>query len=182
MNKALFLDRDGIINIDHGYVYQRDNFEFVDGIFELCSKAMACGYMIIVVTNQSGIGRGKYTEVDFEVLCRWMKVEFLQKGIKIDDIFYCPHHPISAKGQYLLSCSCRKPEPGMILKAQKKHNIALEKSIFVGDKKSDMLAANSAGVKHRLLVGDKNQCDGAPNTLYAENLNEMLLRFAGFEQ
>jgi len=182
MNKALFLDRDGIINIDHGYVFQKENFEFSDGIFELCAKAKASGFLIIVITNQSGIGRGKYTEADFELLCDWMKSEFLKKDISIDDIFYCPHHPTSAKGDYLAACYCRKPEPGMILAAQKKHDIALEQSVFIGDKKSDMLAANSAGVKNRLLVGDKRQCEGAPKTLFAENLRELLLRFTGFEQ
>ncbi|WP_448550116.1 D-glycero-beta-D-manno-heptose 1,7-bisphosphate 7-phosphatase [Thalassotalea fusca] len=182
MNKALFLDRDGIINVDHGYVYQQENFEFVEGIFELCTKAKANGFLIIIVTNQSGIGRGKYTENDFEKLCKWMTLEFQSRNIAIDDIFYCPHHPTSAKGEYLQSCYCRKPEPGMIIAAQKKHKIDVSQSIFIGDKKSDMLAANSAGVKHRLLVGDKNQCEGAPKTLFAENLYEIVLRFNGFEQ
>jgi len=182
MNKALFLDRDGIINVDHGYVYQEENFEFVEGIFELCTKAQVNGFMIIVITNQSGIGRGKYSEREFEELCQWMKAEFQQRNIVIDDIFYCPHHPTNAKGEYLQSCYCRKPEPGMIIAAQKKHEIDLAQSIFIGDKKSDMRAANSAGVKYRLLVGDQDQCEGAPKTLFAENLHDLLLRFDGFEQ
>ena len=105
MNKALFLDRDGIINVDHGYVYQEENFEFVEGIFELCTKAQVNGFMIIVITNQSGIGRGKYSEREFEELCQWMKAEFQQRNIVIDDIFYCPHHPTNAKGEYLQSAA-----------------------------------------------------------------------------
>lgn len=152
MNKALFLDRDGIINIDHGYVYRQEDFEFVEGIFELCKTAQRLGYIIIVITNQSGIGRGRYTEEDFHQLTHWMKQQFTHRGVHITDVYFCPHHPTKAKGDYLTSCECRKPNPGMVLLAAKEHKIDVKQSIFVGDKISDMQAAEAAGVHNRVLV------------------------------
>ncbi|GLX79879.1 D,D-heptose 1,7-bisphosphate phosphatase [Thalassotalea insulae] len=155
MNKALFLDRDGIINIDHGYVYQQETFEFVDGIFELCADAIAKGYLLIVITNQSGIGRGRYSEQDFLALTHWMKKQFRAKNCVITDVYFCPHHPTKGKGEYLQACQCRKPEPGMILKASNEHKIDLKQSIFIGDKISDMQAAQAAGIHNRILVASK---------------------------
>ncbi|WP_286232613.1 D-glycero-beta-D-manno-heptose 1,7-bisphosphate 7-phosphatase [Thalassotalea sediminis] len=152
MNKALFLDRDGIINIDHGYVYQQQDFEFAEGIFELCQHAAKLGYLLIVITNQSGIARGKYSESDFHALTQWMKTEFSQHHCSITDVYFCPHHPTKGKGQYLKACECRKPKPGMILNAAKAHNINLKQSVFIGDKISDMQAAESAGIHNRILV------------------------------
>jgi len=152
MNKALFLDRDGIINVDHGYVYQKENFEFVDGIFDLCLAASKKGYLLIIITNQSGIGRGKYSTAEFLALTEWMKEEFSKHDVKIDDVYFCPHHPIKGQGEYLKNCQCRKPEPGLILDAQKKHHIDLQQSVFIGDKVSDMQAAQLAGIPNRLLV------------------------------
>lgn len=155
MNKALFLDRDGVINIDHGYVYQKENFEFVEGIFDLCQIASNKGYLLIVITNQSGIGRGKYSTKQFFELSEWMKSEFLTNNIKITDVFYCPHHPSKAVDEYLKQCDCRKPEPGMILDAANKYNIDLKQSIFIGDKTSDMKAAASAGITRRILISSE---------------------------
>lgn len=155
INKALFLDRDGIINIDHGYVYQSENFEFVDGIFSLCQLAQEKGYQLIVITNQSGIGRGKYTIEQFEHLTQWMKQQFNSKGIEINAVYYCPHHPTKANNEYLIKCNCRKPAPGMILQAAQEHNIDLSKSIFVGDKVSDMQAAQAAGINNRVLLASQ---------------------------
>ncbi len=155
MNKALFLDRDGIINVDHGYVFKKENFEFVDGIFELCRLASDKGYSLIVITNQAGIARGYYNEEDFLTLSSWMKLQFKHENINIDDVFYCPHHPTEGKGELLKTCSCRKPEPGMIIQAAEKHNVDLKQSIFIGDKISDMQAAQNAGVYKRILVASQ---------------------------
>ena len=152
MNKALFLDRDGIINIDHGYVYKIEEFEFMPGIFDLCKLATQKNYLIIVITNQSGIGRGKYSEFDFTKLTSWMKKQFFENEALITDVYYCPHHPEKAIGEYLVSCNCRKPLPGLINKAVSKYNIDVNKSIFIGDKISDMQAAESARVKTKLLL------------------------------
>lgn len=151
-DKALFLDRDGVINIDHGYVNQINDFEFVDGIFDVCRHATEKGYKLIVITNQAGIARGYYTIDDFNTLTNWMKLEFSKQGIDITDVFFCPHHPDCGVNEYAGKCQCRKPEPGMILVAQAKHDIDLENSIFIGDKISDMQAADNAGINNKILL------------------------------
>ncbi len=152
MKKALFLDRDGVINIDHGYLYQAEQFEFIDGVFEACKQFQQAGYEIVVVTNQSGIGRGYYTEKDFHELTKWMLAEFAKQDIQILDVMFCPHHPEKALPQYLQDCDCRKPAPGMLLEAISKHQIDPKMSIMVGDKSSDLEAAINADVKNKFLV------------------------------
>ena len=153
--KALFLDRDGIINLDHGYVYKIEDFEFVNGIFEVCQHAINCGYIIIVITNQAGIARGYYTIEQFEILTDWMKRQFLDQNIKITDVYFCPHHPDKGINEYAGQCSCRKPEPGMLISASEKYAISLSESVFIGDKISDIQAAESAGVKNKILLASK---------------------------
>lgn len=152
MNKALFLDRDGIINVDHGYIYQPEQMEFVAGIFELCQRFAQQGYLIIVVTNQSGIARGLYSEADFAHLSQWMTAEFSRHKCHIAHVYYCPHHPQNGVGEYLTKCACRKPQPGMLLSAKSDFNIDLNYSVMVGDKASDMQAAQNAGVGKRYLL------------------------------
>ena len=147
MHKAIFLDRDGVINIDHGYVHKIENFEFVPGIFEALRHFRDLGYKLIIVTNQSGIGRGYYSEEDFWKLSNWMQERLMAEGIEITEIFHCPHHPDSG-------CGCRKPEPGMILEAIKKYDIDPERSWMIGDKPSDLEAAQRAGVKNGILIGE----------------------------
>lgn len=145
--KALFLDRDGTINVDKHYVYQIKDFEFINGIFELCRKAIQKGYLIIIVTNQSGIARGYYKKEDYEILTNYMLSEFQKENIKITDVFYCPE----------LESQDRKPNPGMFLKAQKKYNIDMSASISLGDKGRDIEAAQNAGVnKNFLYQGNYN--------------------------
>ena len=156
MNKALFLDRDGVINIDHGYVYQPEDIEFVPGIFDLCKKFKAQGYLIIVVTNQSGIARGFYTENDFLKLTSWMTEQFEQRQCCIDGVYFCPHHAINGTGQYKKDCDCRKPRPGMFLQAAQQHQIDFSQSVMVGDKPSDIEAANSVGISKTFFVDNNN--------------------------
>ena len=151
--KAAFLDRDGVINIDHAYVHTPEEFCFIPGVFEACRKLQSMGYLLIIVTNQSGIGRGYYTEEDFQTLCDWMRKEFSREGVKISDIFFCPHHPEKALEPYRCDCNCRKPKPGMLLTAQKKWDIDMKASLMVGDKTADMQAALAAEVTTRILVG-----------------------------
>lgn len=146
MNKALFLDRDGVINVNHGYVHLTTDFEFIDGIFDLVQRANKQGYKVIVVTNQSGIGRGMYTEADFKRLSAWMVSQFAKKRAVIDDVLFCPHHPQAKLDQYRQVCECRKPKPGMLTTAAARHDISLLNSIMVGDKLSDMEAAITAGL------------------------------------
>jgi len=152
MNKALFLDRDGVVNVDHGYLYQAEEFEFIDGVFDACQRFQQAGYQIVIVTNQSGIGRGYYSEQDFHQLTEWMVTQFKQQGINILDVMYCPHHPEKANPAYLKECECRKPAPGMLLEAIDKHNLDPKMSIMVGDKTSDMQAAINANLGSQFLV------------------------------
>ena len=147
MKKALFLDRDGVINVDYGYVYKVSAFDFMDGIFDLVKRANEQGYKVIVVTNQSGIGRGMYTESDLAELSQWMVLKFAQHGAIIDDVLYCPHHPKAELKKYKKVCECRKPNPGMFNTAAAQHNISLTNSIMVGDKLSDVEAAIKAGLQ-----------------------------------
>lgn len=148
---ALFLDRDGVINIDHAYVSKKENFEFVDGIFELCRSAKQLGFLICVVTNQAGIGRGYYTEKDFLELTDWMRSVFRAEGSEIDKVYFCPTHPEYGVGEYKTDSIFRKPGPGMISQAAQELGIDLAKSILVGDKETDIQAGIAAGVGCNLL-------------------------------
>ena len=144
-NKVIFLDRDGVINIEKDYLYKIEDFEFIDGIFEACRYFIKRGFKIIIVTNQSGINRGYYTKNDFVLLTNWMKEQFLLNGIKITDVFFCPHTSEE-------ECGCRKPNTQMIEQASKKYNINLCKSWFIGDKNSDIQCAINSKIKYTIQV------------------------------
>jgi D-glycero-D-manno-heptose 1,7-bisphosphate phosphatase len=150
--KAAFLDRDGVINVDHGYVSSPEQFEFIDGVFDACRHLQQQGYLLIVVTNQSGIGRGYYNEQQFHSLTDWMKAQFESHGVTLTDVFFCPHHPVNANPPYQIDCDCRKPAPGMLLQAIEKYQIDPNQSLMLGDKKADMQAAKAAGVGRKVLV------------------------------
>ena len=149
MIKVAFLDRDGVINVDHGYVATPERFEFVAGIYDLCRCLQTAGYGLIVVTNQSGIARGYYTEQRFLRLNHWMHQQLTQQGIQLLDTFYCPHHPQATIPDYRQVCRCRKPQPGLFEQACQKYSIDLPHSIMIGDRLSDMAAAQAAGVGQR---------------------------------
>ena len=155
MSKALFLDRDGIINVDHGYVHKIEDFEFVDGIFELCQSAVKKGYQIFVITNQAGIARGFYDIAMFEKLTQWMVAAFAGHGVAVTKVYYCPHHPSKGVNEFVMPCQCRKPAPGMVLQAQQEFTIDIKESIFIGDKISDMQAASNAGIGCKILVDSR---------------------------
>jgi heptosyltransferase I len=150
--KAVFLDRDGVINVDHGYVSTPEQFEFVDGVFEACQHFLKQGYKLVVVTNQSGIARGYYSPEQFEALTHWMLQQFSEHGVHITAVYHCPHHPTKGQAPYVQDCKCRKPAPGMLLQAIAEHGIDPAQSIMVGDKVADMQAAAAAGVGHKVLV------------------------------
>ena len=150
--KTIFLDRDGVINKEINYLHKIDEFEFIDGIFDACLYIQSLGYTIIIITNQSGISRGYYTESDYQKVTQWMLNQFKYKNINILDIFHCPHGPDS-------TCDCRKPKPGMLLDAKVKHNTDMEKSWFIGDKELDVIAANSAGIDNTILVRSAHRID-----------------------
>ena len=145
--KAAFLDRDGVINKDFGYVGKIEDFKFKEGIFELLKFLENLGFTLFVVTNQSGIARGYYTEEDFYKLTEWMKEKFKKEGIEIKDVRFCPHHP-DITGE----CECRKPKPGMILDLAKVYNIDLKNSIMIGDSDRDIEAAKQAGIEKTFKV------------------------------
>lgn len=147
MLKAIFLDRDGVINKEKNYVYKVEDFEFIDGIFNVCEHFYKKGYLIFIITNQSGIARKYFSQKDFDNLTRWMIKEFKKKEIKIQKVYFCPHHP-----EFTGECNCRKPNPGMILKAKNKYNIDLNNSILIGDKNSDIEAGINAGIKNNYLI------------------------------
>ena len=151
-NKAVFLDRDGVVNKDHAYVSKIEDFEFIDGIFDACRHFSQLGYRIIIVTNQSGIGRGYYSEREFAILTEWMKSQFMANGCEIDAVYFCPHHPKEAIGPYLLDCECRKPAPGMLLKGIAAFDLLPGSCAMIGDKLSDMVAARTAGIGRKILL------------------------------
>ena len=151
-NKALFLDRDGVINVDHGHVFEKEKFDFIDGIFDLCKRAQDLGYLLIVVTNQGGIAKGFYSEEEFLELMKWMESEFEKREIKITKTFYCPCHPEGKIEKYRQNSFDRKPSPGMLLKAIEEFNIDPKKSLMIGDKETDMQAADAAGIASKIMV------------------------------
>lgn len=150
--RALFLDRDGVINVDHGYVHTPEQFEFVPGIFDLCRHAIMRGFHIVVVTNQAGIGRGLFTEEHFRTLTGWMRGRFEAEGVAILDVYHCPSHPEHGIGEYRTESEDRKPNPGMFLRAARDHAIDMAASVALGDKAGDLEAAFAAGVETRLLL------------------------------
>ncbi len=146
--KALFLDRDGVINIDYGYVYQIEKFEFTDGIFELLNLFLKNKYKLFIVTNQSGIGRGYYTDDDFWKLTEYMLDELKKRDIPIESVEYCNHSPEEI-------CSCRKPQIGMVENILSKYDIDLENSWLIGDKQSDIDLAHNAKIYSSVSIGKR---------------------------
>jgi len=162
LRPAAFLDRDGVINLDRGYVSRPEDFEFVPGVFEGATALQRLGFALVVITNQSGIGRGLYTESDFLALSHWMNDQFEQHSVHIDGVFYCPHHPTQAFGRYRCECDCRKPAPGMLLRAARELKLDLKRSAMFGDRVSDLQAATAAGVPLRYLLGINGSSRPAP--------------------
>jgi len=150
--KAIFLDRDGVINIEKDYLYKIEDFEFIDGVFDSLKYLQSLGYKLFIITNQSGIGRGYYLEEDFNILTTWMLKQFKLKNIDIVQIEFCPHIPND-------KCRCRKPLTGMIDNILKYHSINLENSWLIGDKSSDILCAKNANIKNTIQVQSGHKFD-----------------------
>jgi D-glycero-D-manno-heptose 1,7-bisphosphate phosphatase len=149
--KVLFLDRDGVINHEVGYLHRAEDVRWVEGIFELCKVAVGLGYRLVVVTNQSGIARGMYSETQYEELTEWMLEEFVKRGVALDAVYYCPFHP-DGVGKYKKEHDDRKPGTGMLRRAAKDLKVELSASVMVGDRCSDMVAANAAGLRRAFLL------------------------------
>ena len=143
--KTIFLDRDGVINKEINYLHKIKDFKFINGVFDTCQYFKSLNYQIIIITNQSGISRGFYSESDFQKITKWMIKQFNKNNIDILDVIHCPHQPSDF-------CNCRKPKPGMFLSAKNRHNISMEKSWMIGDKEIDIMAANAAKITNTILV------------------------------
>ena len=151
--RAAFLDRDGVINYDRGYVHRPEQFEFVPGVFEAVRELRRLEFVPVIVTNQSGIGRGIYSASDCDSLTTWMMQRFASEGAEIGAVYYCPHHPSDALDSYRVACDCRKPAPGMLFAAARDLNLDLPRSTMFGDRTSDLEAAQAGGIEHRFLLG-----------------------------
>jgi D-glycero-D-manno-heptose 1,7-bisphosphate phosphatase len=171
--KALFLDRDGIINVDKSYVWRIDEFEFMPGIFDLCRVAQAVGLIPIVVTNQAGIGRGYYTERDFRSLTEWMLAEFLARGIRIGRVYHCPYHPTAGIGEYRRESFDRKPNPGMILRAKDDFDLDLSRSVLLGDMDTDIAAGRAADVGYNVKLARETALNESPEHLEFATLHDI---------
>lgn len=159
MNRALFLDRDGVINEDYGYVHKIEDFHFREGIFDVCRAAQKARMKIIVVTNQAGIGRGYYSISQYNLLTSYMLDKFNSLSIRISSVYHCPFHPQHGEGHYKTNSYDRKPNPGMLLKACNDNDINPFASIMIGDNISDKKASESAGIRNYV---------SARNTLWAQ--------------
>lgn len=157
--KAVFLDRDGTINVDKDYLYKIEEFEYLPGVKDALKRFQAAGYELIIITNQSGIGRGYYTEEDFKKLCDFMTEDLKKDGIEISDIYYCPHLPEAAAIEYRADCDCRKPKKGMFLRAVSEHDLDITQCIAVGDKIRDLSICEDCREGY-LLYQDENRTEG----------------------
>jgi len=151
-DRALLLDRDGVVNVDKGHVHRIADVAFVPGIFDLCRAAREMGYRLVIVTNQAGIARGLYTEDDFRALTAWMARRFAAEGAPLSGVYHSPYHPVHGVGPYRRQTECRKPGPGMLLAARADLGLDLSASILVGDRPSDIEAGRRAGVGTNVLL------------------------------
>lgn len=168
MNKAIFLDRDGTINVDYGYVYKKENLKFIDGVIEGLKILSDLDYKLIIVTNQSGIGRGMYTEKDFKAFNKYMLKALKEEDINIDKVYYCPHNPDD-------NCNCRKPKLELFYKAIEDFNIDINNSFAIGDKTRDLAICKIENVNGILLTKDNNKDYICKNNLLeaAEYIKEL---------
>jgi D-glycero-D-manno-heptose 1,7-bisphosphate phosphatase len=175
LSPAIFLDRDGVINVDRGYVHRVDDFEFMPGIFSLVRSCRSLGYRIIVVTNQAGIGRGYYSEQQFQALSVWMQTRFRAEAAEVDAVYHCPHHPEHGMGIYRQDSFDRKPNPGMLLRAANDWSLDLSRSVLLGDRASDIRAALAAGVPHRFLYRSSDPPEDAIAVVEFDEVIQRLL-------
>jgi D-glycero-D-manno-heptose 1,7-bisphosphate phosphatase len=171
--RALFLDRDGVVNEEVDYLHRVDEVRFVDGIFSLCRVAMGLGYRLVVVTNQAGIARGYYSEEDFHALMEWMRDALRREGVELDAIYFCPFHPEHGVGKYKREHEDRKPGAGMLRRGAREFGVELSESVMVGDRCSDVAAANAAGLRQAFLVSGTEIAGCAGEYLAVQSLAEV---------
>jgi D-glycero-D-manno-heptose 1,7-bisphosphate phosphatase len=151
---ALFLDRDGVINRDVGYAFTPEQIEWMPDVFTAVRVANQAGFFVFVVTNQSGVARGLYSEKNVRDLHEWMGHELKKQGAEVKEFSYCPHHPSEGQGAHKTECACRKPKPGMITALCEAYTIDLARSFLIGDMATDIAAAEAAGIRGCLFTGD----------------------------
>lgn len=151
-HRAVFLDRDGVIVVDDGYVHRVEDFRFVPGSALALQRLQAAGWRLVVVTNQSGLARGLYSPDDYERFTAHLHEQLHAVGVRLDAVLHCPHLPDAAVDAYRLACDCRKPAPGMLLRAARELAIDLARSVIVGDRLSDVQAGRAAGIGQCVLV------------------------------
>jgi D-glycero-D-manno-heptose 1,7-bisphosphate phosphatase len=178
MSKAAFIDRDGVINEDREYVYRSADFEFIPGSVEALRALRAAGFLLVVITNQSGIARGLFSEGQYRELETCMRERLAVAGVSLDSVQYCPHLPDAPVLQYRVDCECRKPRAGMILAAAGQLHIELSKSILIGDRKADVAAGRAAGVGRCFLVRS-GQSVSAGDALLADGVYADLAQCVG---
>ncbi|MFC4487110.1 D-glycero-beta-D-manno-heptose 1,7-bisphosphate 7-phosphatase [Tepidiphilus baoligensis] len=179
---AVFLDRDGVINEDRGYVHRWEDFSFLPGAIDALRQLQQKGYLLVVITNQSAVARGLCTEADVLALHERMCAFLRERGIELAGIYHCPHHPQGSVSDYAIACACRKPEPGMILRAAQAHGIDLSRSLLVGDKISDLEAGRAAGIPSLYLVvppGQDEDLSSLPGVQRVSGLSEVVERMFG---
>ena len=178
---AAFLDRDGVLNEDRGYVHRWEDFAFLPGVIDALRRLQQKGYLLVVITNQSAVARGLCAETDVLALHERMRAFLHGQGIELAGIYYCPHHPQGSVSDYAIVCSCRKPEPGMILRAAREHGIDLSRSLLVGDKISDLEAGRAAGIPSLYLVvppGQEKDLTAFPGAEQVSSLEEVVERLS----
>lgn len=177
MNKAIFLDRDGTINVEKHYLYKKEDFEFLPGVVDALKQLQQAGYILIIITNQSGIARGYYTELDFQMLNEWMVYTLKEQGVDIAQVYFCPHLPDAEVEEYRKDCQCRKPKLGMYQQAIKDYKIQIELSYAIGDKIRDCAICESTlcrgflvGVNEKPEIINKVKDGGYKRVGYAKSL------------
>ena len=176
MQKAVFLDRDGVINIDYGYIGQIERFDIIKGTALALKKFKDMGYLTVLVTNQSGIARGKYTYSDFLKVTSFMQANLPLYDACFDGIYCCPHHESANVEQYRVSCECRKPKPGMFYSAERDLKIDLHHSVMIGDHATDLFAARRAGISSLFLIGEhlKEESPLCPEAICYKTIGEVV--------
>ena len=163
--KAVFLDRDGVINVDNAYIHRWEDFEFLPGALDAMRRLTRGEYALIIVTNQSGIARGYFTQAQYDELTSRFRASLEQSGVAVTDIYHCPHHPQGTIEHLSIDCVCRKPAPGMLLQAMRDHNLNMGQSLLIGDKVSDLQAARAARVGLAYLVASDEKASNLPEDL-----------------
>lgn len=158
-NRAVFLDRDGVVNVEREYLHRIEDFEFLPGVPQALARLQSAGWRLVVVTNQSGIARGYYTQADYQRLTAHMVDALAREGVALEGVLHCPHLPNATVEAYRVECECRKPAPGMLLAAAKQFDIDLSASVMVGDKASDVQAGRAACVGRCWLVRSGHALD-----------------------